>query len=54
MGRLTEGQRNQAIEMLQFERVSQIVKFFECDKSTISRFADKFDQLGTVLDRNRP
>ena len=54
MGRLTEAQRNQAIGMLRFESISQVAKFFNCIKSTISRLADRFGQTGTVKDRPRP
>ena len=54
MGRLTEAQRNQAIGMLRFESISQVAKFFNCSKSTISRLADRFSQTGTVKDRPRP
>ena len=54
MGRLTEAQRNQAIGMLRFEIISQVAKFFNCSKSTISRLADRFAQTGTVKDRPRP
>ena len=54
MRRLTEAQRNQAIGMLRFESISQVAKFFQCSKSTISRLADRFGQTGTIKNRPRP